>query len=298
MIYHIKKIAKFVLPGSIANQIRRWKKRRLANKRKRARERAIARFGTIGPVDIVGELRKCMPSSDCVIFAQCSFNDLHTFRGSPTDLLQALQLLAGKTGTLLMPAFTSNTFSSPPKSFDVNREPTNTGIVNEMFRRTAGVIRSLHPRHSICGSGPMATTILSGHENCLRADGPESPFDRLRQLDNSFILTLGLPPGFVSLLHWVEDIEPSKFPIALYRESPVTCQVVDAKGGIRLVEDWVFLDKMPTLTDFSRIPPHLSKCAMRFWDYKGISIGLYHTKTLADELIALRDRGIIHYRSW
>jgi hypothetical protein len=45
-----------------------------------------------------------------------------------------------------------------------------------------------------------------------------------------------------------------------------------------------------------RSSQYLSPSAMRHWTHKGVALGLYPVKTLAGELLVLRDRGIIHYR--
>ena len=153
-----------------------------------------------------------------VLLVQTSFNDLHSFAGRPAELLAALQALVGAQGTLVMPAYTEDRDSDPPLELDTM--PTYTGIVNELFRRTPGVLRSLHPRHSLCASGPLAAELLAGHDACLYADGPGSPFDRLRMRDDARILTLGLPRAFTSFLHWIEDFEPQRLPLAVHEPQP------------------------------------------------------------------------------
>ena len=163
-----------------------------------------------------------------VLFVQCSYNDLLTYRGTPYELLSALRELVGPQGTLLMPAFTTNMSDTPCRPFDVLREPTYTGIIPELFRREDGVVRSLHPRHSICGLGPYAAELLAGHEDCVYADGPGSPFDKIRRI-NAQSLCLGLRPGFHSFVHWVEDIEPGKYPGKVH-EGPFECSLRNADG--------------------------------------------------------------------
>src|SRR5262249_10291369 len=143
------------------------------------------------------------------------------YQGTPYELLSALRELAGPLGTLLMPSYSSNMSVIPCRPFDVLEEPTYTGLIPELFRREENAIRSLHPRHSICGLGPHANEVLAGHENCVYADGPDSPFERMRRMDTQS-LCLGLPPGFHSFTHWVEDIEPSKYPYKVH-DGPYEC---------------------------------------------------------------------------
>jgi aminoglycoside 3-N-acetyltransferase len=219
-----------------------------------------------------------------------------TFAGTAPQLLAMLRSLVGNTGTLLMPAYTMTSALGPDNVFDVDATPTYTGIVNEIFRRTPGVLRSVHPRHSICGIGPRAQSLLGGHERCCPADGPDSPFDRLRALDRAWIITLGLPAAYVSFLHWVEDIEPQKFPMTVHAAAPVERRVCDRSGTVRIVPDLERTPEAGSRLDLPWIASHLSSAAMRHRTHKQIDIGIYPVATLANELLALRDAGIVHYR--
>jgi len=292
--WRIKSLAKACLPNSWLKKYRKIIQRKAAIVRKKAREEALREFGPLTPSDLSARLKEFDLGEAPSLFVHSSFNDLFTFTGSPLNVLEILFDLIGERGTLFMPAFSTNTFVNPPRLFDVKNEPTYTGIVNEVFRRWPGVIRSLHPRHSICGLGPAAEEVLSGHEKCPRADGPDSPFDRLRLKSNSWILTLGCPPGFVSFLHWVEDFEPEKWPFPVHIPLPVAAMVKDSDDRLIEVTDWPIRPEVGAV-DFKRIAVFLSQSAMDYQMFRGVSLGLYHLKTLAEELLVLRDRGIVHY---
>lgn len=283
------------LPKPVKARLRYWLNKHEARQRQAVKETAIARYGTFDGEELVAVLREAGVHDGDALFVHCSFNDLYTFSGSSMDVLTALSDLVGKSGTLLMPAYTTNAVSKPPRLFDVIREPTYTGLVNELFRRSPGVIRSLHPRHSICGKGPMADALLSGHETCVRADGPDSPIDRLRRLDNAHILTLGLPRGYIPLLHWLEDLAPEKLPFPVHADEPVICQVQDINGRISVVYDWQMMSNVAARFDYEWFSQYLSSTAMRYWMHKGVALGLYPAKKLSEELFALQSRGIIHY---
>jgi aminoglycoside N3'-acetyltransferase len=285
-----------LFPKSIKSSLVRWLHQRKALNRKKIQLSKIKKYGTFSEHELLKILRDSGIQEGDILFVQCSFNDLYTFSGNPLSLLQVFRNLVGQTGTLLMPAFTTNTFSEPSRLFDPDLEPTYTGLVNELFRRSPGVIRSLHPRHSICGEGPLAFTLLANHENCVRADGPDSPFDRLRKYDRAKILTLGLPPAFVSFLHWVEDFEPEKLPFPVHEKEPRKCLVKLADARIITVCDWLVTSNIHSRLFLHSISKNLSVEAMQSFSYKGIEIGLYPIKALANELINLRNRGIFHYK--
>jgi aminoglycoside N3'-acetyltransferase len=283
-----------VLAIWMRSPVRRMLRRRRADKVKAVKQEAIARFGRFGAGELGDMLRGRGIQQGDIVFVQCSFNDLHTLQATPLETLKVLEDLVGPTGTLLMPAYTSGE-SSMARPFKPEYDATYTGILSEVFRRAAGVERSLHPRHSICGRGPDAARILAGHESCPRADGPDSPFDRLRRLPNAKILTLGLPPGHISFLHWVEDFEPEKLPFRVYRQEPVTSAVQTADGRTLPVLDWHVKSDVAARLSLRPVVTQLSAEACNFFQYKGVAVGIYAMPILAKELLSLRDRGTIHY---
>lgn len=268
------------------------RKRSLWRKKRRAslRSRMIQRHGTFSARELVKTCRNAGVREGCTLFVQCSYDDLTTYAGTPYELLIALLELVGNTGTLMMPAYTTNMWETPCRPFDVLREATYTGIIPELFRREEGVIRSLHPRHSICGMGPRAAELLTGHEECVYADGPGSPFDRLRRVDGAISLCLGLRPGFHSFVHWVEDIDPEKYPTPMH-EGPFDCLVRDANGKELLRSFY----RRPNgqINQDVLIGQNLGRDAMRAIEFHGVWLCVYSWPALASELLALRDRGIV-----
>lgn len=290
-------LAKF-LPDRVVARLRKHKRQREAASRRRAKEAGLAAHGPLAPDALVAWLRAQGIGPGCVLLVQSSFNDMHTFAGRPIDLLAALRELVGPGGTLVMPAYTAapaapGTAAAP---LDVANLPTYTGIVNELFRRSPGVLRSLHPRHSLCAEGPLAAELLADHHRCLFADGPASPFDRLRQRNDALILTIGLRPGFTSFLHWIEDHEPAKLPFPVHSSSPKHYAVRDPQGQVIDVLDMQIRPDVASRIDLRRIADALGGEAFRSFEHHGIPFGLYFVKPFSEALISLRDRGMIHYR--
>lgn len=63
-------------------------------------------------------------------------------------------------GLLLLPTHTWRFINEENRVFDVRRSPCCVGILPELFRQRPGVVRSLHPTHSMAayGKGAAATT--------------------------------------------------------------------------------------------------------------------------------------------
>jgi aminoglycoside 3-N-acetyltransferase len=277
-----------------SSALRRRLRQRRAAARRTLKVELLAHHGAFNAAELGDVLRQYGVARGDVVFLQCSFNDLHTLQATPLQLIDALQSLVGDEGTLMMPAYTLPP-SAKDAPFDPVRAATYAGIVCELFRRSPGVMRSLHPRHSICARGPLAQVLLTGHETCVRADGPDSPFDRLRLLPQAKIVTLGLPLGHVSFLHWVEDLEPGRlpFPVHLGAAVPVSLRMPD--GEVRQVLDLQLRPDIPSRLALDRLFRRVSKDSYTYGSHKGVAIGVYSMSLLAGQLLMLRDRGCIHY---
>lgn len=294
--FSVHNVVSTILPEKFKKFIIKRRNSWIAKKRILQKKSALKRYGYFDKEELTDTLQKFGIQDGAVLFVQSSYNDMYTFKGGPLDILKSLRAVISDKGTLLMPSYTKNVFEDTPRVFDVTTEPTYTGTINELFRRTPGVIRSLHPRHSICGQGPLASNLLSGHESCVRADGPDSPFDRLRKMDHSYILTLGLPMAYISFLHWVEDYEPENLPFQVHEEKPLKCTVHDNNGNEFFVYDWRIKKEISRTVAISRIGKRLSTDSIKHCYHKGINFYLYPIKTLSKELLRLRDAGIIHYK--
>jgi aminoglycoside N3'-acetyltransferase len=277
------------LPARSVGWLKGKRKEWLRRKRAQMRSSFIKKYGTFTADEFVGECRAAGVRENGVLFVQCSYNDLLSYTGTAYELLNGLRELVGPRGTLLMPAYSTNMYETPCRPFDVLREPTHAGILAELFRREEGVVRSLHPRHSICGLGPRAAELLAGHENCVYANGPDSPLDRVRRIDGQS-LCLGLPPGFHSFVHWVADIEPEKYPAPVH-EGPFDCVLRNESG--EEIRRRFYRHPEGRVNRNSLIGRHLGRDAMSILEFHGVSLCLYTWPALATELLALRDRGIV-----
>jgi len=150
------------------------------------------------------------------IWIHSSWNEFYNVPLKPTEMIGLLRDLIGPDGTLAMPAFPVD--QNPDKVFLVDRAPTYTGMLCEIFRRNSDVRRSLHLSSSVCALGPGADYLLKDHHRTELPWGENTPFCRLAELDARM---LGLGAGFeyMTLLHTVECL--------LFDEVPFFRQVFD-----------------------------------------------------------------------
>jgi Aminoglycoside 3-N-acetyltransferase len=100
------------------------------------------------------------------IYVHSSWNEFFNVPLRASEVIDLLRDLIGPNGTLAMPAFPID--PDPNKVFLVDKAPVYTGLLCEVFRRTADVRRSIHLSSSVCAIGPLHTV------ECLLYD--EVPF--------------------------------------------------------------------------------------------------------------------------
>ena len=156
------------------------------------------------------------------LWVQSSWNEFYNVPMRPSDMIGLLRDLLGPNGTLAMPAFPID--QNPDKVFLVDRAPVYTGLLCEVFRRTAGVRRSIHLSSSVCAVGPNADFLVKDHHHTLLPWGKDSPFVRLAELD-ARMLGLGAGFKFMTPLHTAECL--------LFDEIPFFRSVFDGTIGYR-----------------------------------------------------------------
>jgi aminoglycoside N3'-acetyltransferase len=153
-------------------------------------------------------------------------------RGADT-VIDALLAVVGERGTVMMPTFSVGDSSyryatSNPPPFDPQHAPATTGALPERFRHYPGVLRSLHPTHSVAAKGPLAEELLRHHEKSESPFGDATPYARLGPFGGKVLL---LNCNANSLMHRTQ--EEMDWPNH-YRAERFTMQVV-TPAGLRTV---------------------------------------------------------------
>ncbi len=134
-------------------------------------------------------------------------------------------------GLLLLPTHTWAQMKGEHCVYDPAREESCVGLLTNIFRRRPGVVRSLHPTHSVAAYGQDAAAYVAGEENCNTPCTPGGCYDRLRQVKGK-ILLVGVGHERNTFIHSVEEVlnVPNRLT-----DRPVLLQVAMPGGSLKAV---------------------------------------------------------------
>ena len=173
---------------------------------------------------IAQDLESLGVSSGQILLVHSSMRAVGHTLGGPGAVVAALQEVLGRSGTLVVPAFTpenSDTsrsylaavatmspgevrhYRARMPAFDAAETPCPAmGVIAEQVRLTPGAIRSLHPQTSFAAVGPLASELMRGHAPDCHL-GEASPLARLYE-QQAMILLLGVGYQACSAFHLAE----------------------------------------------------------------------------------------------
>ncbi|HHT96763.1 MAG TPA: AAC(3) family N-acetyltransferase [Clostridiales bacterium] len=122
--------------------------------------------------------------------------------GAETVLDSFMEYLSD--GLLLLPTHTWANMNETHNIFDPEKEPSCVGLLTNLFMKREGVVRSLHPTHSMAAYGKDNKEFIKGEENITTPCSPGGCYDRLRTR-NGKILLLGVNHIRNTYLHFVEE---------------------------------------------------------------------------------------------
>lgn len=159
------------------------------------------------------------------ILIHSSMKSIGEVEGGADTVLDALMEYFAQ-GLLLLPTHTWRFMDGGNTVFDVRNSPCCVGILPELFRQRPGVIRSLHPTHSMAAYGKDAAAYLAGELETSTPCAPGGCYDRLRTV-HSKILLLGVTHARNTFIHSVEEV--LNVPHRL-TDKPLKLTVVDEAG--------------------------------------------------------------------
>lgn len=132
-------------------------------------------------------------------------------------------------GLFMTPTHTWAQMSREYSTFNPATEPACVGIIPNIFRTRNGVVRSLHPTHSIAAYGRDAEAYIRGEENATTPCPPGGCWDRLKDIDAK-ILLLGVTHARNTYIHSVDELLGIKDRLT---DGPTLMHVVMPDGSLK-----------------------------------------------------------------
>jgi len=177
---------------------------------------------------IAADLRALGVRAGEILLVHSSLKSIGRVEGGAEAVLGALRDVLTPEGTLVLPTLSYSAINGENPRFDVRTTPSCVGHLTNVFRELPGVVRSLHPTHSLAAWGRDARALLADHELQRTPGGCGSPYEKIA-LRGGQILFLGTGLACNTMLHCVE--EWAQVPDALTAHTQAL-QVVDYDGRV------------------------------------------------------------------
>ena len=147
-----------------------------------------------------------LPSDTLLVHS--SMKSIGEVEGGPDTVLDVLMDHSGREGLLVFPTLSYDIYGKEEKIFSPEKTPSVVGLLTEMFRKRPGVVRSLHPTHSVAAYGKDAKDFCRDHEKFSTPCARKSPWGKLydRKAKIFFIGTKSI--ACCTFFHGVEEFLP------------------------------------------------------------------------------------------
>ena len=181
-------------------------------------------------LDLLQDLADMGLTGQETILIHSSMKSIGPVDGGADTVLDALMEFF-RPGLLLLPTHTWRTINAANPVFDVCTSSCCVGILPELFRQRPGVVRSLHPTHSMAGYGQQAVSYLAGEELRNTPCTPGGCYDRLKDVGGK-ILLVGVTHARNTYIHSIEEVLNVPHRLA---DQPMKLQSVNTDGSAHTV---------------------------------------------------------------
>lgn len=142
-------------------------------------------------------------------------------------LFDAFKEVISDEGTVMAPGLSYINVNKENPIFDVLNTPVCVGAFPEFFRKQEGVIRSIHPTHSISAYGKDSEALTKNHILDTTPAGENSPLRLLSKCKGKILmLGCGLCPN--TSMHSVEELCPPEY---LFEDEKIEYTLIDYDGN-------------------------------------------------------------------
>ena len=208
--------------------------------------------------DLIQNLKDMGLAPTDAIMVHSSMKSIGPVEGGADTVVDAFMEYL-KDGLFMTPTHTWAQMGPNYPTFDPATEPACVGIIPNIFRQREGVVRSLHPTHSIAAYGPQAAEYIKGEENATSPCPPGGCWDRLKDI-GAKILLLGVTHTRNTYIHSVDEV--MNIPDRLTDE-PTLMHIVMPDGSLKDVQMYRHFNKATGTGYFSE---QFDKMKQAFYD--------------------------------
>lgn len=199
-------------------------------------KRAKRKLVRLDEETILEAFQSCGRFDADLLFVHSSLSACGSITGGPATVVEALRSWISDRGALALP---THTWSYPDEAgvapvYDYASTPSVVGAITNYYWKQPGVVRTLHPSHSLACSGPGAERLCEGHESCDTPCGTGTPYQRIAEGDSS-VLMFGATMNAYTLFHTAEDAAGVPY---LYMPQQVTLRSKGTDGTVRSIRMW------------------------------------------------------------
>lgn len=163
-----------------------------------------SKIGNYNKQQLQDQLESMGLKGDETILIHSSMKSIGEVDGGADSVLDAWMEYF-KDGLLLLPTHTWKTVNADNPVYNPQTTPSCVGLLTNMFMKRDGVIRSLHPTHSMAGYGKSAAEYLAGEEYNNTPCTPGGCYDRLKDAGGK-VLLVGVGHERNTYIHSVEEV--------------------------------------------------------------------------------------------
>lgn len=153
---------------------------------------------------LLQDLSKLNINKTGTLLVHSSYKAVGEVDGRADAILDALMAFM-KDGLLVLPTHTwANVKKETNPVMDVLYTPSCVGILTDIFRKREGVLRSLHPTHSLAAIGSGACELFDGEEKINTPCGKGGAYYKLWE-QNAQILLIGVNFTRNTFIHGIEE---------------------------------------------------------------------------------------------
>jgi len=233
--------------------------------------------------DFIANLAALGIDPNGTLMVHISYKAIGDVEGRGETVLDALAAYM-RPGLLVLPAHTWDNVGPHNPVMDVLHTPVCVGVLPELFRKRPGVVRSLHPTHSLAALGRDAEAFLSGEERMQTPCAKHGAYYRLWERDAQ-ILLIGVNFRRNTFIHGIEEWDGARGTISPERTD---YYVVDYEGKRLHAPQFRHCARLGSET-FTKLEPEAQRQGVvalgRFGDATARIMRARHLRSLVAELL-------------